>query len=64
LAAEEKKKLEKSIPMDPLLQNTETVLQGPVGTSINRASMEEGVAASGLDGALESVGIVAMQVPR
>lgn len=57
LAEEEKKKLEKSIPMDPLLQNTETVLQGPAGTSINRASMEEGVAASGLDGALESVGI-------
>jgi hypothetical protein len=57
LAEEEKKKLEKSIPMDPLLQNTETVLQGPAGTSINRTSMEEGVAASGLDGALEGVGI-------
>jgi hypothetical protein len=59
-AEEEQRKLDKknNFPMmDPLLQNTETMLQVPAGTSINRASMEEGIAASGLDGALESLGI-------
>jgi hypothetical protein len=52
---DEQKKQAELIPMDPLLQNTESMLQVPAGRSINKQSMEEG-AASGLDAALASMG--------
>ena len=60
LLAEQRLQQEKlakaAIPMDPLLQNTEQMLQVEAGRSVNKAIMEEG-ATSGLDAALQSLNV-------
>lgn len=44
------------VPLDPLLANTETMLQVEAGRSINQQSMQM-MASSGIDAALESMGL-------
>ncbi|GAX29347.1 hypothetical protein FisN_16Hh218 [Fistulifera solaris] len=59
---EEKARKEAEAPLDPLLANTEAMLEGAGGREANVASMEEG-AASGIDAALGSLGISGVGKP-
>jgi hypothetical protein len=53
---EKQEQQQQQVPLDPLLANTETMLQVEAGRSINKQSMEM-MASSGIDAALESMGL-------